>query len=41
MRKQQNDNTQNKKTAKNCSNSKNCSNCGGRREKHSSQEENE
>ncbi|MGN1061569.1 MAG: hypothetical protein ACI4RO_00435 [Candidatus Scatosoma sp.] len=41
MRKHQNGNAQNKKTAKNCSNSKNCSNCGGRREKHSSQEENE
>lgn len=40
MRKQHND-TETNKNAKNCSNSKNCSNCGGRREKHSTREENE
>lgn len=40
MKKQQNDNMQNKKNAKNCSNTKNCGN-GGRHEKQSSREENE
>ncbi|MDD6995270.1 MAG: hypothetical protein SPH68_03515 [Candidatus Borkfalkiaceae bacterium] len=40
MRKQHND-TETNKNAKNGSNSKNCSNCGGRREKHSTREENE
>lgn len=40
MKKQQNDNMQNKKNAKNCSNTKNCGN-GSRHEKQSSREENE